>query len=91
MQDDLPEEVRACFQRLERAISRACPRSLHTLALLKEHAEKMRSDVRGAVQREEQLLDLMIEFVQRGERKNDVQYLLKLREQQLRGGGDGRR
>mgnify|MGYP000727980985 CR=1 FL=1 len=81
----LPEEVRACFARLHKAISAKCPRALHTLALLKEHVEKMRSDVRSTILREEQLLDLMIEFVQRGERKNDIHYLLKLREQQLRG------
>ena len=44
----------------------------------------MQTDVRSTILREEQLLDLMIEFVQRGERKDDIQYLLKLREQQLR-------
>ena len=31
-QDDLPQEVRGCFQRLHKSVSRHCPRSLHTLA-----------------------------------------------------------
>ena len=44
----------------------------------------MQGEVRSTIQREEQLLDLMIEFVQRGERKNDIQYLLRLRDQQMR-------
>ena len=47
-------------------------------ACVQEHVEKMRSDVRSTVLREEQLLDLMIEFVQRGERKGDIQYVVCL-------------
>jgi len=34
-QDELPQDVRNCLQRLHRSVSRYCPRSLHTLALLK--------------------------------------------------------